>query len=869
MHPARLQRYGLAALAAALATLLVIGGLSYRDWKRYFLAVEQRNEARRFLTLNESLISRLLEAETGQRGFLLTGRPEYLEPYNSASERIPAELAELAPIATQGPAQRDQYRQLQSLVPLKLSELGKTIELRRSEGLDAALGLVQTDQGKRTMDMIRSVSQEIEAAENAQWLAAWAELQADANRTRILTLLGAFLLASLVGGATVALRSASGQMERMNLQLNDAKRSAERTGDLLRATLYSIGDGVITTDREGAVQMMNAVAERLTGYAEEEARGRPVESVFHIVNETTRNAVENPIRRVLRDGKVVGLANHTVLISRTGADIPIDDSGAPIAGSNGAGGVVLVFRDVSERKQALDAARRLAAIVEYSDDAIIGQELDGTIISWNRGAERLFAYTAEEMIGSPIARLMPPDRMDDMRLILGQIGAGKTVEHFETERVAKDGRHLTVALTVSPVRDEEGNVVGASKIARDITRERQLELSLRQTQKMEAVGRLAGGVAHDFNNLLTVILGYAATIKGAIGSHDPLQPAVAEILRAADQAASLTGQLLAFSRKQMVQTRVFDLHTLVQDIKNMLERLIGEDVDLAFIAEADPCLVKADPNHLSQVLMNLAINARDAMPVGGKLTIETRTISREREDLGRHGIRPAGRYAMLAVTDTGSGIDDETQAHMFEPFFTTKDAGKGTGLGLATVYGIIQQHAGWIDVYSEQGHGATFKIYIPSAEEALDEPTPAVQASRARRLGTILLVEDQAAIRMLAEDVLSEAGHHVLAAPHGRAALKLAEKHRNNIDLLVTDVVMPEMSGPELAAQLTRSCPGLIVLYVSGYTDHALLHRGVIEQGIAFLQKPFLPETLLIRVDELLGSASRAHAAGDGGYSGA
>ena len=864
MHAAKLQRYGLAALAVALATLLVIGGLSYRNWVQYERDFAQAAQARRILSLNESLIARLLDAETGQRGFLLTNRPEYLTPYNSAVATIPTELAELAAINAEGPRQRDQYAQLQTAISDKLAELRRTIELRRTEGLDAALAIVQSDQGKRTMDRIRALSQDIEAAEDAHRLASRNDLQRDSNRTRIVTLLGAILLTVLVGGAGVALKSAAGQTERLNNQLNDAKRSAEGISDLLRATLYSIGDGVITTDRDGAVAMMNSVAERLTGYSEAEARGRPVEGIFQIVNETRRNAVENPVRRVLRDGKIVGLANHTILISKAGTEIPIDDSGAPITGSDQtAGGVVLVFRDVSERKQAMDAARRLAAIVENSDDAIIGKTLDGTITTWNRGAERLFGYSSEEMIGSPISRLIPSDHLEDMHEILARIAAGETVDHFETERITKDGRRLTVALTVSPVRDDEGHIVGASKIARDITRVRQLEDTVRQTQKMEAVGRLAGGIAHDFNNLLTVILGYAATIKSQAGSEGPLQASVAEILRAAEQAASLTGQLLAFSRKQVVQIRVFDLSALVQDMKKMLARLIGQDIDLAFITDSAPCFVRADPGHLNQVLMNLAINARDAMPTGGKLTVETHAVTRPREDLGRHGIRSAGRYAMLAVTDTGVGMDAETQAHMFEPFFTTKDSGKGTGLGLATVYGIVKQHGGWVDVYSEPGHGATFRIYLPSAQEPVAEPVPASQKSGPRRVGTILLVEDQAAIRMLAEDVLSGAGHHVLAAGSGPAALRLLEKHPDHIDLLITDVVMPGMSGPELAAQLTRLRPNLAVLYISGYSDHALLHRGVIEKGISFLQKPFLPETLVIRVDELLESAPRSQAAAE------
>ena len=853
MDATKSRAIGITAIATALVTLFVISVLCYQDWQRYGIAFAKIQQSRRILTLNETLLDRMRDAETGQRGFLLTGQPEYLAPYQAAIDRLPSEMNELQSLASEDSDLRSRFLRLQPLIADKLAELRRTIDLRRSAGADAALGVVQTNQGKQTMDRIRGIALELESTENTRWLVAWNDLQSGAAHLRIVTLLGAVLLVVLVGIGGAALRSASGRMHRLIVELNESKRAAEQDREMLRATLYSIGDGVIATDRHGAVRMMNAVAERLTGYSEAEARGTNIEQVFRIVNETTRGTVENPVRRVLKDGQAVGLANHTVLIPRTGADIPIDDCGAPIAGLNGAvSGVVLVFRDVSERKKATDTARRLAAIVENSDDAIVGKSLAGIVTSWNRGAETLFGYSAEEMIGAPIARLIPPDRVDDMRNILERIAQGESVDHYETERITKDGNRIRVSLTVSPIRDAEGRTLGASKIARDITQQRKLEELLRQTQKMEAIGRLAGGLAHDYNNLLTVILGYATTVESRLAPEDPLRKTVAEILRAGEQAASLTGQLLTFSRKQITQPRILDLNSFVAETEDMLRRLIGEDVDLAVLPDKNSCLVKVDSSQLTQILMNLAVNARDAMPTGGKLTIETLTVVRGQEDLGRRGIRPAGRFAVLAVTDSGEGIDEETQAHLFEPFFTTKEAGKGTGLGLATVYGIVTQHGGLIDVYSEPDHGATFKVFFPLAEGSQVETRDSRDEAVPARSGTILLVEDQAAIRLLAEDVLAEAGHQVLSASNGRAALELACKYSDHIDLLITDVVMPEMSGPDLADQLVRSRPGVAVLYISGYTDHALLHRGAIEQGTAFLQKPFLPESLIARVNKLL-----------------
>ena len=848
MHAAQLRQLGYLALALAWATLLTMAALSFRQWRQYDNALDQASQARRILELNRDVLDNLRDAETGQRGFLLTGRDEYLAPYNRAQRGVPGTLSQLTR-ATADAEMTGLVQELREAAQKKMAELETTISIYRSSGAGASLAEVQSDRGKLAMDRARSASERIEAVEDGRRDALRNELLAQAGRIRLVVIFGALIVALLVGGGALAVRKAT--------------LEAERTQDLLRSTLYSIGDGVIATDHTGAVRIMNGVAERLTGYSEKEARGQGIEKIFGIVNEETRATVENPVRRVLREGGIAGLANHTVLIAKDGREIPIDDCGAPVAAEGGSSlGVVLVFRDVSERKRAQETARRLAAIVEGSDDAIVGKTLGGIVTNWNQGAEKLFGYTTEEMIGTPISRLVPPEHADDTKEILERIAKGESVRRHHTERVTKDGRRIAVSLSVSPIRNSAGEVVGASKIARDMTHEQQLEGLLRQAQKMEAVGRLAGGVAHDFNNMLTVILGYAASLGKGIEPDGPQAKAVAQIQRAAMQAAAVTGQLLAFSRKQVTRPQLMDLNRAIGEMQEMLQRLIGEDIDLSVIPEREPCEVTFDPGQFSQVLLNLAVNARDAMPTGGKLTIETHKVMRTAEDLGSHAVRPAGPYAQLVVTDTGMGMDAETQAHIFEPFFTTKESSKGVGLGLATVYGIVQNHGGWIDVYSEPGHGTTFRIYAPMARgaESTNQTAPEAAAGPVGRTATILLVEDQAAIRMLAEDVLTEAGHTVLSAPNGRVALKLAEDHTGEIDLLITDVVMPEISGPELAEQLDRLRPGLVVLYISGYTDHALLHRGAIEQGTAFLQKPFLPEALLEKVESLWPRDMQAHA---------
>ncbi len=501
-----------------------------------------------------------------------------------------------------------------------------------------------------------------------------------------------------------------------------------------------------------------------------------------------------------------------------------------------------MLREVNER--LADAETRYRLLFEHNPLPMWVREPEsGRFLAVNPAATELYGYSENEFLGMTASELVldkPAVRDTDAPQPLLERHARKTGPPVHAEvrfrKIQFDSAPAWLVLTT------------------DVTERKALEEQLRHSQKMEAVGRLAGGIAHDFNNLLTVILGYADVLHRRLPAEDPLQRTLSEIQRSAEYAASLTAQLLAFSRKPIHEPRVLDLSEVVEGMRNILVRVLGEDVDVAFIPSPSTCRVRGDEGQLTQVLMNLAVNARDAMPDGGKLTIETHLVQREREDLGRHGVRPAGRYALLTVSDTGVGMDAQTQGHVFEPFFTTKETGKGTGLGLATVYGIVQQHGGWIDLYSEPGHGTTFKIYLPEAEPTAEQamaPRAAADLPPAPS-ATILLVEDQAPLRLLADDMLSEAGHKVLSASNGLRALELAEQHTGPIDLLVTDVVMPEMNGPELVDRLTRSRPGMIVLYISGYTDHALLHRGALESGTAFLQKPFLPQALLAKVEECL-----------------
>ncbi|MDQ3743312.1 MAG: response regulator [Acidobacteriota bacterium] len=474
----------------------------------------------------------------------------------------------------------------------------------------------------------------------------------------------------------------------------------------------------------------------------------------------------------------------------------------------------------------------------------------------NDAAVRHYGYTRAEFLSMTIRDIRPPEDVPTLMEAVAGITEGLNPSGVWRHR-RKDETVIEVEITSRPFVfiGRHAELVLAHNITERRAAEEALRKSeehLRQVQKLEAVGCLAGGVAHDFNNVLTAILGYSQLALRCIREDDPSRRYLEEIKRSALRAASLTQQLLAFSRKQVLQPVVLDLNHVVSDMEQMLRRLIGEDVDL--VTALDPALgrVKADPSQIEQVLMNLAVNARDAIPRGGKLTVETQNVHLDAAYARSHvSVRP-GRYVMLAVSDTGTGMDDETRRHIFEPFFTTKEIGKGTGLGLSTVYGIVKQSGGNIWVYSEPGHGTSFKIYLPLVEDEAQVVPVAPTPEAARGTETVLVVDDDEMVRNLAREALELEGYTVLTARDGCEALALCRERRAEVDLLITDVVMPEMSGRELAERLADECPGARVLYMSGYTDDAVVRHGVLEAGTHFLQKPFTPGGLARKVREVL-----------------
>jgi two-component system, cell cycle sensor histidine kinase and response regulator CckA len=647
----------------------------------------------------------------------------------------------------------------------------------------------------------------------------------------------------------ISFAAASVRLFLVQSQLLVSSRNLQENLALLQAITEGTSDVIFVKDLEGRYLMMNPAGARAFGRRVEEVIGKATTDLFS--PEIGRRILEHD-RAVVRSGAV---QTFEELVTLAGVPRVYLSTRAPYRDPDGRTiGLVGIARDITDRIQAEEEIRRsqqkLRIHFEHTPLAVVEWDVEFRVVAWNSSAERIFGYSRQEAVGRHGSFIFPPlsrQHMDQIWYLLmhQQGGNASTIENL-----TKDGRSISCEWYNTPLVDSSGRVLGAASLVQDVTERVALDQKLRQSQKMEAIGRLAGGVAHDFNNLLTVINGYSKMALGHLRSSDPLREHLAEINKAGGRAAELTRQLLAFSRKQILQVRALDLNRIVEDMESMLGRLVGEDVELRLTLSVENPLVQADPHQLEQVLMNLTVNARDAMPEGGLLVIETNVV--EMDGSGRQAPveAPAGRYAVLRVSDTGAGMDEATRQQIFEPFFTTK--GQGTGLGLSTVQGIVAQSAGYIQVESEPGRGTTFQIFLPAqAESRVEGGKPAaVPALRGRE--TVLVVEDQENVRDYTLAALQEYGYRAIAAANAGEALAICGREGSPIDLVLTDVVMPHMSGWELVERLSKIRPEMKALYMSGYAEQAR----VLEQSTHFIEKPFSPGELARKVREVLGPSS-------------
>jgi PAS domain S-box-containing protein len=652
------------------------------------------------------------------------------------------------------------------------------------------------------------------------------------------------------------------ELESKEAELKQVHDLLEKERETFFPILHKAPYGIALIDNDGKFIYINPAFTNITGYTLEDifaARGW-----FHraspfpeyrqeIISSLKRDVIQKGVDKIFsvvcKNGEMKEIEFKPTLL---------DD-----------GRVVVILSDITERKRAEDALKeseeKYRTILEHIEDGYFEVDIAGNLTFFNDSLCRMLGYTKDEMIGMNNRTYTDQENAKKLYEAFNKVyRTGEPIKGFGWEVVAKDGTKLFGEVSVSLITDSRGKPTGFRGIARDVSERKRaeeekatLQEELRQSQKMEAIGGLAGGIAHDFNNLLTVISGNCQLSLLELKEGDSLKGNIEEIKAAADRATSLIRQLLAFSRRQVLDMKVLDLNIIIRDLEKMLRRVIGEDVELVTSLADDLGTIKTDRGWIEQVIMNLAVNARDAMPSGGKLIIETNNTELDEPYVRSHVAIKPGRYVKLCVNDTGVGMTSEVKEHLFEPFYTTKKKGKGTGLGLSTVYGIVKQSGGCISVYSEPGLGTAFNIYLPRMDESFEDVSKKVTRDELPGAGeTILVVEDEEDVRRLTVRILERKGYRVLQASSGNDALLLSKERKEPIDMVLTDVVMPGMNGRQLADQLIRLRPKMKVLYMSGYTDNAVFHHGVLEEGVNYIQKPFTVDGLMKKMREVLDKSA-------------
>ena len=643
-----------------------------------------------------------------------------------------------------------------------------------------------------------------------------------------------------------------------HLLIHRIRRELVQREELFHLISENAADMIAVVDMHGKRLFNSLSYYRVLGYTPEELQAS---SAFEQIHPDDRERVMRAAEDAQRTR--IGKTLEYRLRHKNGSWLVLESTSSVICNAKAQPEkLVVVNRDITERKRAEEALRRSEAdfrsVVEDAPYGIYRASVPGRLLQVNPALCKMLGYEQEqELLRKDLAADIFRQQGEYLRLT-DLLTRAEEIKDFEMDWMKQDGTPITVRCSGRRINDENGTPAYFEVFAEDVTEKRVLEKQLRMAQKMEAIGRLSGGIAHDFNNLLGVIIGYSRVLKKSLGPENELAEHAVEIEKAGQRAAAMTKQLLAFSRQQVLTPEVLNLNTLVTDMEKMLPRLLGEDIEVSLAL--DPALgsVKADQSQIEQVIMNLAVNARDAMPAGGKLKIHTANAVLDQLYTRQHPGSKEGQYVLFSVTDSGIGMDAATLAHMFEPFFTTKERGKGTGLGLATVYGIVKQSNGYIWVESAPKKGASFQIYLPlyAGQKTLDQQ----KLDAPEKLGgseQILLVEDSEPLKKLAQKYLEVGGFQVLSAGSGEEALEVAARHAGTFDLLLTDVVMPGMNGRALAEQLMPRQPGMRVLYMSGYTDSFIAGHGVLEPGTHLLHKPFTDEVLIRKVREVLDSGKK------------
>lgn len=651
------------------------------------------------------------------------------------------------------------------------------------------------------------------------------------------------------------------------LQIHRMRRELFKREELFRLINENAADMIAIVDMEGT-RIYNSMAyQKILGYSPEELKSS---TGIEQIHPDDREHVKRAAEEARKTG--IGRPLEYRIQHKDGTWRVLESTSSVVKNAEGKPEqLIIVNRDISDRKRASEALSLSEAsfrsVIENAPYGIYRANASGKFLRVNPALQRMLGYeTQEELSRANLATDIYRDPQEHRRA--NNLFAGTQGFDVEVEWKRKDGTPLKARCSGRLIEGEQGESQGESNFevfVEDVTEKRVLERQLHMAVKMEAVGRLSGGIAHDFNNLLGVIIGYAQVMKRKLKSGEDLFEYAEEIEKAGQRAASLTRQLLAFSRKQVLAPAILNLNALISDMGKMIHRLIGEDIEL--VMKLDPAIgsVKADHGQIEQVVMNLAVNARDAMPGGGKLALETSMATFDKAYTRQHPGSKAGNQVMFSVSDTGMGMSAETLIHIFEPFFTTKELGKGTGLGLATVYGVVKQSGGYISVDSKIGQGSSFKVYLPLIQEPVVAAASAATASESfRGSETVLVVEDAEALRKLSVTLLEEHGYQVLSAANGSEALELAQKDTRRIDLLLTDVIMPGLGGHALAQRLVALRPGLKVLYMSGYTDSSIGQHGVLEEGITLLSKPFTEEELVRKIREVLDSGKRSASPAEG-----